>query len=275
MSQPCGGSHGSDDDYVAGLMGDTMMRLLIGSLALAALGVGATLTSPSHAQPANLGTAADFAVLGGSTVTNTGPSVLTGNLGVSPGTAITGFPPGIVTPPGATHAANAVAGQAQVDLITAYNALAGSPTTVDLTGQNLGGLTLVPGVYNFNSSAQLTGGLTLNAQGNPNAVFIFNIGSTLTTASSSTVSVIGGGQGTNVFWRVGSSATLGTATSFVGDILALTSITLTTGANIACGSALAHNGAVTLDTNRIAIGNLAPCTIAPLLPVAPAVVPTG
>ena len=240
---------------------------------MTALGLmGAVLTPPSHAQ--NLGTAADFAVLGGSTVTNTGSSVLIGNLGVSPGSAIVGFPPGIVTPPGATHAADAVAVQAQVDLTTAYNALAGLPATANLTGQNLGGLTLTPGVYNFSSSAQLTGPLTLNAQGNPNAVFIFNIGSTLTTASGSTVAVIGGGQGTNVFWRVGSSATLGTTTTFVGDILALMSITLNNGANIACGSALAHNGAVTLDTNNIAIGNLAPCTTpTPLLPVLPVVAP--
>lgn len=255
----------------------TSARALAGAgRVLATLGLAAVaLASPSHAQTPDLGTAADFAVLAGSTVTNTGPSVLIGNLGVSPGTAIVGFPPGIVTPPGATHAANAVAGQAQVDLTTAYNALAGRPTTADLTGQNLGGRTLVPGVYNFNSSAQLTGALTLNALGNPNAVFIFNIASTLTTASASSVTVIGGGQGTNVFWRVGSSATLGSATTFVGDILALTSITLVTGANITCGAALARNGAVTLDTNNIAIGNLAPCTIAPLLPVTPVVVPPG
>ncbi len=179
-----------------------------------------------------------------------------------------------MTPPGAIHAGDAVAGQAQVDLTTAYNSLAGRAPTANLTGQNLGGLTLTPGVYTFNTAAQLTGHLTLNALGNPNAVFIFNIGSTLTTASSASVTVIGGGQGTNVFWRVGSSATLGTTTTFVGDILALTSITLNTGANIACGSALARNGAVTLDTNNIAIGNLAPCTAA-LLPVPPVNVPPG
>jgi hypothetical protein len=183
-------------------------------------------------------------VLAGSTITNTGPTVISGtaanpgNLGVSPGSAITGFPPGILTGPGATtHANDAVAIQAQVDLITAYNNLAGRPTTVDLTGQNLGGKTLVPGVYNFSSSAQLTGALTLNGLGKPNSVFIFNIGSTLTTASASTISLINGAQGGNVFWRVGSSATLGTTTSFVGDILALTSITLNTGALITCGAA--------------------------------------
>jgi len=244
---------------------------VLGAAATVGLMVVAS-TSPSHAQ--DLGTAADFAVLGGSTVTNTGPSVLIGNLGVSPGSAITGFPPGIVTAPSATHAADAVAVQAQVDQVTAYNALAGLPSTANLTGRNLGGLTLAPGVYNFSSAAQLTGNLTLNAGGNPNAVFIFQIGTALTTASASTVSVIGGGQGSNVFWQVGSSATLGAGTTFVGDILAQQSITLNTSANIACGSALAHTGAVTLDTNHIAIGNLAPCTTpTPVLPVVPVVPP--
>jgi outer membrane autotransporter protein len=228
-----------------------------------------TSTSPSHAQaPPTLGSVAPFAVLGGSTVTNTGPTVLTGtaalpgNLGVSPGSAITGFfaidgGPGILTGPGASiHQNDAVAIQAQIDLITAYNNLAGRPTTVNLTGQNLGGLTLVPGVYNFSSSAQLTGALTLNGLGNPNSVFIFNIGSTLTTASASTILLINGAQGGNVFWRVGSSATLGTTTSFAGDLLALTSITLNTGATITCGAAWAETGAVTLDTNTISLCNL-------------------
>src|SRR6202165_4928923 len=187
---------------------------------LAALGltIGAPISS-SHAQAPALGTVASFAVLGASTVTNTGSSILSGtaanpgNLGVSPGSAITGFPPGILTGPGATtHINDAVAIQAQIDLTTAYNNLAGRPTTVNLTGQNLGGLTLVPGVYNFSSSAQLTGVLNLNGLGNPNSVFIFNIGSTLTTASASAVSLLNGAQGGNVFWRVGSSATLGTTT---------------------------------------------------------------
>ena len=236
----------------------TRMACRCFTAAFAALGLTA-LTSPSHAQSAPpLGTTTNFAVLAGSTITNTGPTVISGtaanpgNLGVSPGSAITGFPPGILTGPGATTNANdAVAIQAQVDLITAYNNLAGRPTTVDLTGQNLGGKTLVPGVYNFSSSAQLTGALTLNGLGNPNSVFIFNIGSTLTTASASTISLINGAQGGNVFWRVGSSATLGTTTSFIGDILALTSITLNTGATITCGAAWAQTGAVTLDTNTI------------------------
>jgi hypothetical protein len=177
-----------------------------------------------------------FSVLAGSTVTNTGPSVLDLDVGVSPGGAVTGFPPGITL--GTIHAADAVALQGQSDLTTAYLNLLSRPATANLTGQNLGGLTLVPGVYNFDTAAQLTGVLRLNGLGNPNAVFIFNIGSTLTTASASVVSLINGAQGGNVFWRVGSSATLGTATSFTGDILALTSITLNTGANITCGRGL-------------------------------------
>jgi uncharacterized protein with beta-barrel porin domain len=238
-------------------------------------------TSPSHAQGApTLGTVAPFAVLGGSTVTNTGPTVLIGtaalpgDLGVSPGTAITGFPPGILTGPGAsTNTNDAIAIQAQIDLFTAYQNLVGRPTNVNLTGQNLGGLTLVPGVYNFSSSAQLTGNLTLNGLGNPNSVFIFNIGSTLTTASASAIALINGAQGGNVFWRIGSSATLGTATSFAGDILALTSITLDAGATITCGAAWAHTGAVTLDANTISLCDLV--SGAPIGPGAPVLGPTG
>jgi uncharacterized protein with beta-barrel porin domain len=218
--------------------------------AVAVLGLmGATLTSPSHAQAPSLGTAGSFGVLAGSTVTNTGSTVINGNVGVSPGSAVTGFPPGIVN--GVISVADAVAAQAQIDNISAYNVLAGKPITTNLTGQDLGGKTLIAGVYGFNTSAQLTGTLTLNGQGNPNSVFIINIGSTLTTASGSSISLINGAQGGNVFFKVGSSATLGTSTSFVGDILALTSITLNTSAKIICGDALAQNGAVTLDTNTI------------------------
>ena len=216
--------------------------------------MGAALTSPGHAQTTiDLLTVGDFGVLGGSTVTNTGSTVINGLLGVSPGTAITGFPPGTAT---AQHAADAVALQGQIDLSAAYLDALSRPTTANLTGRNLGGLTLVPGVYNFDSSAQLTGTLTLNGLGNPNAVFIFNIGSTLTTASASIVSLINSAQGGNVFFVVGSSATLGTTTSFIGNILAQTSITLNTGATLICGRALARTGAVTLDTNTISI-----CTV--------------
>jgi hypothetical protein len=199
----------------------------------------------------DLGSADPFAVLAGSTVTNTGATIVHGDLGVWPGTAITGFPPGIVS--GTIHSADAIAMQAQSDLVTAYSFAAGEACGNTLTGQDLGGLTLTPGVYCFASSADLTGTLTLNAQGDPNAVFVFQIGSTLTTASSSSVIFTNGGQGDSVFWQVGSSATLGTSTEFAGNILALASITLDTGANLGCGRALARNGAVTMDTNNVSI----------------------
>ena len=215
---------------------------------LITMGLASLLCNPSRALAQTLGTAASFSVLGGSTVTNTGSTVVTGDLGLSPGTVISGFPPGLVN--GTIHAADAVALQAQNDVTTAYNALAGQACNSNLTGQDLGGLTLTAGVYCFSSSAQLTGTLTLNAQGNPAAVFIFQIGSTLTTASNSSISMINGGSSCNVFWQVGSSATIGTGASFAGNILALTSISLTTGATIS-GRALARNGAVTMDTNVI------------------------
>ena len=226
--------------------------------------------SPAAAQ-ISLGTAESFGVLAGSTVTNTGATSVNGNLGVSPGTAVTGFPPGVVTG-GTIHSNDAVAAQAQSDVTTAYNAIVGTACTVDLTGQNLGGLTLTPGVYCFSSSAQLTGTLTLNALGNANALFIFKIGSTLTTASSSSVQVINPGTNCNVFWQVGSSATLGTGTSFVGNILALTSITLTTGANVS-GRVLARNGAVTMDTNNVSV--CGPNFTCPFITVNPATLPNG
>ncbi len=200
-----------------------------------------------------LGTADSFAVLAGQTVTNTGTSVINGSVGVSPGSAVVGFPPGIVTPPGTINAGDAVATQAQSDLVTAYNNLAGLAPTSVLTGQDLGGLTLTSGTYFFASSAQLTGTLTLDAQGSSNAFWVFQIGSTLTTASASDVNFINGSQAP-VFWQVGSSATLGTGSDFIGNIVALTSITLTTGVDIACGGALARNGSVTLDTNTISAG---------------------
>jgi len=221
------------------------------SICLAVLSLWA-LDAYAGAISVDLGTADPFAVLAGSTVTNTGATNVHGDLGVWPGSAITGFPPGIVSG-GAIHDADAVAMQAQSDLITAYTFAAGEACGNVLTGQDLGGLTLTPGVYCFASSADLTGTLTLNAQGDPNAVFVFQIASTLTTASSSSVVFTNGGQGDSVFWQVGSSATLGTSTEFAGNILALTSITLDTGANIGCGRALARNGAVTMDTNDVSI----------------------
>jgi hypothetical protein len=209
----------------------------------------AALPAAADAAPVLLGTAAPFAVLAGSTATNTGPSVLNGDLGLSPGSAITGFGlPAVVN--GTTHNTDAVAAQAQSDLTTAYNTAASQLSPVDLTGQDLGGLTLTAGSYDFSTSAQLTGALTLDAQGDPNAQFVFEIGSTLTTASASSVVMINGASPCNVYWQVGSSATLGSTTAFQGTIMALTSVTLNNGASI-IGRALARNGAVTLDTNLL------------------------
>ena len=227
----------------------TTSIILVLSLILAILSFDVS-ARPLLAVAPDLGTAGSFAVLGGSTVTNTGPSVINGSLGVSPGSAVIGFPPGSVVPPGTIHAADAVAQQAQNDVTTAYDALAGQACDTNLTGQDLGGQTLTPGAYCFDSSAQLTGALTLDAQGNPNSVFVFQIGSALTTASNSSVVMVNSGSGCNVFWKVSSSATLGTTTSFQGNILALASITLNTGTNLN-GRALARTGAVTLDTNDV------------------------
>lgn len=203
----------------------------------------------------SLGNASEFAVVGGTTVTNTGPSVIQGSVGVSPGSAVTGFPPGIVI--GETHAADVQAAGAQADLTTAYNALAaqGCDTTFSVP-TDLGGMVLVPGVYCFASSASLTGALTLDGEGNPSAVFIFKTGSTLITASASSVLLINGASPCNVFWQVGSSATLGTASTFSGNILALTSIALNTNATL-FGRALARNGEVTLDSNPVALSTCA------------------
>lgn len=220
-------------------------------LSVLALGIAGAWSTALAATDPGLATASSFAVLGGQTVTNTGPSVVTGDLGVAPGTSITGFPPLVLN--GATHDNDAVAKQAQNDLTTAYNSAAAQPVTQDLTGQDLGGKLLTPGVYHFSSSAQLTGPLTLDGQGSGNAIFIFQIGSTLTTASASTVSLINGASACNVWWQIGSSATLGTGSTFRGNLMALTSITVTTGTTVPAGRMLARNGAVTLDTNTISI----------------------
>ena len=219
---------------------------------LAAFFVAAPLHMAMAQVAPPMGKTQSFAVLGGSTVTNTGPSVVTGDLGLSPGTAVTGFPPGTVVG-GTIHKTDALASQAQTDDTAAYLNLAGqTPVTQNLTGTDLGGLTLVKGVYSFSSSAQLTGKLTLDAGGDSASVWVFQIGSTLTTASGASVVLINGASPCNVFWQVGSSATLGTTTSFVGNIFALTSITLTTHASVA-GRALAQNGAVTMDSNTVSI----------------------
>lgn len=211
--------------------------------------VAAAAPAAAHASAIDLGTAAPFVVLGGATVTNTGPSVLNGDLGLAPGTSLVGFGlPAVVN--GATHANDAVAGQAQSDLTTAYLVAAGQPVAPadDLTGQNLGNRTLTAGAYRYASSAQLTGVLTLDAQGDPNAQFVFEIGSTLTTASASSVVLVNGASPCNVYWQVGSSATLDTTTAFQGNLMALTSISLNNGASV-LGRLLARNGQISLINN--------------------------
>jgi len=217
----------------------------------AAFAVALLLIGEGGAQAAQasvgLGTVQSFAVLGGTTVTNTGPSLISGNLGVSPGSAVTGFPPGTVSN-GTIHSADAVAAQAQADTTTAYNDAAGRSPSAVVTA-DLGGQTLVSGVYQ-GATLGLTGTLTLNAQGNQSAVFIFQSASTLITASTSHVVLTNGAQACNVFWQVGSSATLGTNSVFVGTILALTSVTADTGTS-AAGRLLARNGAITLDSNTV------------------------
>jgi type VI secretion system secreted protein VgrG len=197
-----------------------------------------------------LASASSFAVLGASAVTNTGSSVLSGNLGVATGTSITGFPPGTVIN-GQTYDDTAPAITGQADAAAGYTTLKAAIPTQTLTGQDLGNMVLAPGVYTFASSAQLTGPLTLDFENENNVNIVFQIGSTLTTASDSSVNVINQGNDDNVYYEVGSSATLGTGTTFEGDIIANASITLNTGANITCGSAIALNGAVTLQDNAI------------------------
>ena len=196
-----------------------------------------------------LATSANYAVLGASTVTNTGASTLDGSLGLWPGTSITGFPPGQVLPPGTTDTTNAAAKQAQSDLTAAYVNAAGRPLNATTTA-DLANLTLQAGVYAGPSKGalSLTGPLILDGAGDPSSVFIFQTDSTLITASGSTVTLINGAQECNVFWQVGSSATLGTGSVFAGNILALTSITVTNSVTVH-GRALARNGAVTLDND--------------------------
>ena len=197
--------------------------------------------------PVDLGTADNFAVLAGQGVTNTGPTTVNGDLGTWPNPAVTGAG---LTVNGSIHAADAVAQQAQADTTIAYNDAAGR-TPVTQVATELGGQTLTAGVYDSaNGTFEITGTLTLDAQGDPNAVFIFQAASTLITASSSSVNLINGADACNVFWQVGSSATLGTNSTFRGTILALASISVTTGVTIE-GRALARNGAVTLDTDTI------------------------
>jgi hypothetical protein len=216
-----------------------------------------TFASAAMAAPATvgLGSAASFSVLGGSTITNTGPTTMFGDLGLSPGSSVTGAPHVL----GAMHVDDAVAIGAKNDLTTAYNDAASRPSNGS-AGTDLAGQTFTPGVRTASSSLLLSSGsVTLDAEGDPNAVFIFQIGSTLISGSNTSVSLVNGAQACNVFWQVGSSATLGTGTRFVGTIMASASITAKTAATIH-GRLLAMTGAVTMDTNTITTSNCASST---------------
>ncbi|MEQ1698841.1 MAG: ice-binding family protein [Ilumatobacteraceae bacterium] len=223
---------------------------LLSLLALAPAAVFLDADGAAAAVPnVELGTAANYAVLGGSMVSNTGNSTLDGSLGVSPGSAITGFPPGQVLAPWVIDVTNGAAAQAQSDLTTAYVDAAGRSVDATTTA-DLGGLLLQPGVYatTNHGALQLTGTLTLDGLGDPGSVFIFQTDSSLITASSSTVALINGAQECNIYWQVGSSATLGTGSVFAGNILALTAVTVNTGVTVH-GRAMARNAAVTLDND--------------------------
>ena len=228
-------------------------RKLIGS-AMIALPVGLLLAGAAYAQDLS-----GYAIVSGQSITNTGPTTIGGDIALYPGTSYTGS--GSVTQTGSYYLGDAVALRIQSELITLYNVLAGRPTSTggDLTGQDLGGQTLTAGVYNFDSSAGLSVGQTLilDAGGDPNAVFIFNIGTEFTVGSGASVALVNGAVGGNVFFRVGSSVTLDTSAAMVGQIVALTSITLNTAATIECGAARARIGSVTLDTNTVNICVLA------------------
>ena len=202
----------------------------------------------------DLGSAANFAVLAGTGITVAAPinsTTITGDIGSYPTGTITGLENVILD--GENHAADAVTQQAKIDMALAYaDAIGRTPTAIYTPIYDLGGMTLGPGVYNDPTSFSVTGNLTLDGGGDPDAVFIFQMGSTLTAASDSSVLLIGGAQASNIFWQVGSSATLGAGSTFVGTILASESITMNTGAELA-GRALAQNGAVTLDNNIIQV----------------------
>ncbi|MEQ1785722.1 MAG: ice-binding family protein [Acidimicrobiales bacterium] len=237
--------------------------------AVAAVVLFGSIGSAAVVPTVQLGTAANYAVLGGTTVTNTGNSTLDGSLGLWPGSSITGFPPGQVLAPGTTDTTNAAAEQAQSDLTAAYDDAAGRSINATTTA-DLGNLVLAPGVYAGPSKGALglTGTLTLDGEGDPNAVFIFQTNAELITATDSTVTLINGAQPCNVFWQVGSSATLGTGSVFVGNILALTSITATSGVTVH-GRALARNGAVTLDDDTFTNAACSPVATTTTAPPAP------
>jgi hypothetical protein len=221
-----------------------------------------TLPTAGMLASLDLGSAGSFAVLAGATVTNTGQTTVTGDLGVSPGTAVTGFPPGILV--GAMHAGDPASAHAIADLTRAYNDAAGRTLAPILVAGNLGGRNLRPGLYKSTSSLEVSSGdLMLDAQGDPNAVFIFQIASTLTLTAGRSVFLSGGAKASNIFWQVGSSATLGTTSVCEGTIMADQSITLNAGATLN-GRALARVGAVTLDGNAIVVPVAAPVVVVPV-----------
>jgi len=222
------------------------------------LAITALMALAIHTKAQSLGSAENFAVLGASTVTNTGASTINSSVGVSPGSAITGFPPGIIIN-GGLHAADATATQAHADYAAAYTAFAGlvSPPANDLSGADLGGKTLTPGVYRYATSATSSGVLTLDAKNDPSARFVIQIGTTLITSGSSSVVLINGADARNVYFQVGTSATLGSGSSFIGNILAYASVTTVSGTTVT-GRLLALTGAITLDTNNVTSPGLTP-----------------
>jgi type VI secretion system secreted protein VgrG len=212
-------------------------------------GLAALLLLPSPGFTQSLGSAASFAVLAGNQISCTGAVTILGSVGVSPGNQINGLPVG--QPIGGTvHNSDAVAAQAQTDLAAAAAALDGMICGTSLSGQNLGGMTLVPGVYCFQNTAGLTGSLTLDGQGNPNAVWVFQVGTKLTTAMNAIVNLTNAAQNTNVYWRAGQEATFGSGTVFLGNVVTQGGITLETSATLS-GRALARHGLVSMDTNFV------------------------
>ncbi|HUB98592.1 MAG TPA: ice-binding family protein [Solirubrobacterales bacterium] len=226
----------------------THLKRGFAGMALAVALALAALPAFAQAAPVNLATAGPFVVLGGATATNTGASVLNGDLGVSPGTTLPGFEEAVVN--GVEHVNDGVAAQAQLDLTTAYNVAAGTPVLPanDLSGTDLGNRVLTAGAYRYTSDAQLTNALILDAQGDPNAQFVFEITSALTTAPGSSVLLVNGASPCNVYWQVGSSATLDTTTAFQGNVMALESITVNNKASV-LGRLFAREGQISLDEN--------------------------
>jgi type VI secretion system secreted protein VgrG len=220
-------------------------------LAAIFLAIGSTVVLAHSCKADPINPMNGFAILGATTITNTGFTNIYGNIGLTSGSSVTGFPPGQLSSGSSIHILDAATTAADQDASNSYTSTSAMLPSASLSGQDLGGLTLTPGVFSFASSAQLSGSLLLNFAGENDATFIFQIGVALTTASESTVVVENAGVGDNVLWDIGSSATLGTSSTMIGYLIANQSITLGAGASIACGGAAALNGAVTLDTNTV------------------------